>query len=85
MRAGQPCLVHSVGGLKDTVKHNQNGFSFNGATLREQTHTLLSCLTETLVFYKQHPKKWQQIKSNAKAVRFSWSQVASDYISTLYR
>ncbi|EAW29100.1 Starch (glycogen) synthase [Alteromonadales bacterium TW-7] len=85
MRAGQPCLVHSVGGLKDTVKHNQNGFSFNGATLREQTHTLLSCLTETLAFYKQHPKKWQQIKSNAKAVRFSWSQVASDYISTLYR
>ena len=85
MRAGQPCLVHSVGGLKDTVKHNENGFSFNGATLLEQTHSLHVCLAETLAFYKQYPKKWQQIKSNAKAVRFSWSQVASDYISTLYR
>jgi len=28
MREGQPCLVHAVGGLKDTVSHGSNGFTF---------------------------------------------------------
>ena len=30
MRVGQPCLVHRVGGLADTVKNNRNGFVFTG-------------------------------------------------------
>ncbi len=34
MREGQPCLVHAVGGLKDTVSDGVNGFTFAGATLR---------------------------------------------------
>ena len=29
MRDGQACLVNEVGGLKDTVKHNETGFSFS--------------------------------------------------------
>ena len=28
MRAGQPCLVHGVGGLKDTVEDGVTGFCF---------------------------------------------------------
>ncbi|KAA1153649.1 glycogen synthase [Pseudoalteromonas sp. FUC4] len=85
MRAGQPCLVHSVGGLKDTVKHHENGFSFNGDTLATQTSNLISCLDETLLIKKQNPKKWHKIKHSAEQMRFSWPQVATDYITTLYR
>jgi starch synthase len=33
MRDGQPCVVHHVGGLKDTVRHNDNGFAFTGDSL----------------------------------------------------
>ncbi|KTF09048.1 glycogen/starch synthase [Pseudoalteromonas carrageenovora] len=85
MRAGQPCLVHSVGGLKDTVKHNDNGFSFNAGTLSKQADSLLKCLDETLMLHKEQPKQWQKIKANAKGARFSWTQVATDYISYLYQ
>lgn len=85
MRAGQPCLVHSVGGLKDTVKHNENGFSFNAGTLSKQADSLLKCLHETLTLHKEQPKQWQKIKANAKGARFSWTQVATDYISYLYQ
>ncbi|XQF91692.1 glycosyltransferase (plasmid) [Pseudoalteromonas espejiana] len=62
MRAGQPCLVHSVGGLKDTVKHNENGFSFNAGTLSKQADSLLKCLHETLTLHKEQPKQWQKLK-----------------------
>src|SRR6056300_946863 len=30
MRAGQPCLVHAVGGLLDTVTDGSDGFVFSG-------------------------------------------------------
>ena len=36
LRAGQPCLVHHVGGLRDTVKDNGTGFVFSGETPTEQ-------------------------------------------------
>ena len=85
MRAGQPCLVHHVGGLKDTICPKINGFAFNGTTLIEQTQALLSCLQDTLSLKVESPSKWTEIKKNAKEVRFLWSKVATDYISYLYR
>ena len=36
MRHGQPCIVHSVGGLRDTVTHGKTGFVFDGDTQVEQ-------------------------------------------------
>ncbi|WP_289169302.1 glycogen/starch synthase [uncultured Pseudoalteromonas sp.] len=84
MRAGQPCLVHSVGGLKDTVSHNNNGFAFSGGSLNEQVDGLMTCLTETLTLKQQNPKQWSNITANAKGARFSWETVAADYISSMY-
>jgi starch synthase len=85
MRAGQPCLVHSVGGLKDTVEHDENGFSFNGTSLALQASNLLNCLDETLSLKKHDPKKWHKIKESAQQARFSWIEVAANYIAQLYR
>ncbi|MEL0602751.1 glycogen synthase [Pseudoalteromonas undina] len=84
MRAGQPCLVHSVGGLKDTVSHKNNGFAFFGGSLDEQVDGLMTCLTETLTLKQQNPKQWEKITANAKGARFSWETVAADYISSMY-
>lgn len=84
MRAGQPCLVHGVGGLKDTVKHQQNGFSFNGQTLTAQSDALLRCLKNALMIRQNKPEQWQRIRSYAKKTRFSWSHVVQQYITQLY-
>jgi len=84
MRAGQPCLVHSVGGLKDTVEHNVTGFCFTGDTLLTQAEALLVSLSEALHVKQTNPKQWQAIKSSAKNTRFGWDSVVTDYITYLY-
>ncbi|WP_372761937.1 glycosyltransferase, partial [Pseudoalteromonas sp.] len=85
MRAGQPCLVHHVGGLKDTVEHQVNGFSFAGDTLHAQASALTNCLRDTLILKQQQPREWQTIKTQASNARFTWSQVVTDYINYLYK
>lgn len=85
MRAGQPCLVHQVGGLNDTVTHLENGFCFDGNTLELQCKNLLNCFIETLTLYSKEPKKWQHIVNNARNARFTWDDVAQQYIETMYK
>lgn len=84
MRAGQPCLVHQVGGLNDTITDLENGFSFSGDTLQMQSEALVSCFEYALTVRREQPKQWDKIVSNAKAARFTWSQVAKDYLDKLY-
>lgn len=84
MRAGQPCLVHRVGGLNDTIIDNQNGFTFNGDNPLQQAKNMLSCFQSAIVKKKQSPKMWDKISSNALATRFLWRDVAKDYIKYLY-
>ena len=45
MRAGQLCVVHGVGGLKDTVTDNVNGFVFDGLTSRAQASNFVAKVT----------------------------------------
>eukprot|EP00487_Bulimina_marginata_P011352 TRINITY_DN6940_c0_g1_i1.p1 TRINITY_DN6940_c0_g1~~TRINITY_DN6940_c0_g1_i1.p1 ORF type:complete len:218 (+),score=24.37 TRINITY_DN6940_c0_g1_i1:94-747(+) len=85
MRAGQPCLVHQVGGPNDTVTHLENGFCFAGNTLELQCENLLNCFIETLALYNKEPEKWQHIANNARSARFTWDEVAQQYIDTLYK
>ncbi|MDQ9091802.1 glycogen/starch synthase [Pseudoalteromonas haloplanktis] len=84
MRAGQPCLVHQVGGLNDTISHLENGFSFSGDSLQTQSQALISCFEAALTMKSKQPKQWAEIVKNAAAARFTWSQIAKDYIGKLY-
>lgn len=84
MRAGQPCLAHSVGGLSDTIIHNDNGFSFSGRNPLQQAENMLSCFQEVLAQKKQQPKAWAKITKNALKARFLWRDVAQDYVKYLY-
>jgi len=84
MRAGQPCLAHSVGGLSDTIIHNQNGFTFNGDTPLQQAENMLSCFQSVLDKKQRKPKYWDTISTNALQSRYLWSDVANDYIKYLY-
>ncbi len=83
MRAGQPCLVHRVGGLSDTVNDGVDGFVFAGDSLREQAENMVACFKAALQT-RCDASKWEKISGAAAAARFLWSQVAEDYIRLLY-
>ncbi|ALU45568.1 glycogen synthase [Pseudoalteromonas rubra] len=84
MRAGQPCLAHQVGGLKDTIAHEETGFLFGGRNLSEQAEQLLEGLKQALDLHRHEPQRYLDIKGNARAQRFSWDTIASQYIEKLY-
>ncbi|WP_037458272.1 glycogen synthase [Shewanella sp. HN-41] len=82
MRAGQPCLVHGVGGLKDTVHDGVDGFVFNGNGLTEQGEAFLHRLKEVMDCFDS--ESWPKIRMNAWKQRFDWSHIAQMYQQQLY-
>jgi starch synthase len=84
MRDGQPCVVHAVGGLRDTVTHGVNGFCFGGGDLDDQAQNFVETACQAIELFKSDPDKWQQIKNNAAAARFSWQHAAQQYVEKLY-
>jgi starch synthase len=84
MRDGQPCVVHAVGGLCDTVIHGVNGFCSRGRDLDDQAQHFVETACQAIELLKNDPDKWQQIKNNAAAARFSWQHAAQQYVEKLY-
>jgi len=84
MRAEQPCLVHGVGGLRDTVKDNKNGFVFTGKSLFEQARNMLYRFETILKLNASNPEQMQKISRRAAKERFLWSDVAKEYSNSLY-
>ena len=85
MRAGQPCLVHKVGGLSDTVKHNKNGFAFSGKDLVHQSKNMVTCFQRTVQLRSNDIKKWQAISKEASKARFLWADAADEVVESLYK
>ncbi len=85
MRAGQPCLVNGVGGLKDTVEHNKTGFVFRGDGAEAQAKAMVELFKEVLALYKNAPIEWKKISSSAKKARFTWEASADEYIAHVYQ
>jgi starch synthase len=85
MRAGQPCLVHGVGGLADTVRDGEDGFTFYGDSPREQALALLERLSEALDLMRKQPATWKRLCKAAAAARFPWSESAARYVKELYQ
>jgi starch synthase len=84
MRSGQPCVVHGVGGLHDTVESNATGFVFAGGTRAEQAAAFVDCVARALELRHDHPNRWQRIRERAAAQRFDWASSAKQYIGQLY-
>jgi starch synthase len=84
MREGQPCVVHAVGGLKDTVTDGANGFSFDGDSPARQARNFTATVRRALALRATDRDGWETIRKNAAAMRFSWEAAASAYISDLY-
>lgn len=85
LRYGSIPIVHSTGGLKDTIypfeKNNNrgNGFCFDEYT----TEAFLETIKEALCTYKK-PELWRNIVRNAVKADYSWRFSAKEYIK-LYR
>lgn len=84
MRAGQPCLVNAVGGLKDTVRDGDTGFVFKGDDIQQQAKALLSRLQDAMRLYKTDPESWGGIRHRASQQRFTWKAAAKVYIEKVY-
>lgn len=81
MRYGSIPLVHSVGGLKDTVfdpNHTDkpNGFCFHVP----DNKGVSSVLERGFKLYQENPRQWQELIKNAMHTDFSWSASADKYI-----
>ena len=84
MRNGQPCVVHGVGGLRDTVAHGETGFVFDGTTVREQADNFVTTTLAALEHRAADPAAWKVISDRARAQRFSWALAAERTAQELY-
>jgi len=85
MRAGQPCLVHRVGGLTDTVFDGMNGFSFEGANLREQAENMVAAFARIVQMRAEDPATYVEIARQAKESRYTWDDSIERYLTELYQ
>jgi starch synthase len=84
MRAGQPCLVHQVGGLRDTVHNRRTGLCFNGKNPRTRANALVRTMKAAVKLFLGEPQKWQKMRKAAAAQRFSWADSVDAYLQQLY-
>ncbi len=85
MRAGQPCVVHGVGGLKDTVQDGVTGFVFEGADPEQQAEELTRTVSRAINLREQDLAAWMAMQTAACSARFEWKDAAEQYITRLYK
>ena len=83
MRAGQPCVAHAVGGLRDTVM-TRNGFPFAGATRAEQAQNFAREVARAVDLKLTHPDRFKAVAGAAKRERFTWVASAERYLKEVY-
>jgi starch synthase len=83
MRAGQPCVAHAVGGLRDTVT-TVNGFPFDGATPKQQAQNFAREVAVAVDLKRSSPGKWKDLCDAARSARFSWDASAAIYLQEVY-
>ncbi len=84
MRDGQPCLVHAVGGLRDTVMGGVNGFMFYGTNFWEKADSLVATAKDAAERIIHNKPLLEKIRIEAAKARFTWDQSANKYIELLY-
>lgn len=84
MRDGQPCVVHAVGGLRDTVRDGVTGFQFRGRSQRAQARQFVDTVASALAVKQDDPPRWRKICERAAEQRFTWEAAARQYGQKLY-
>ena len=84
MRAGQPCIVHGVGGLDDTVENEFTGFVFEGDSLASQVQAFIATVSRAQRWQRKKKRAFAAMRKAARACRFEWSTAARNTIALLY-
>jgi len=84
MREAQPCVVHGVGGLRDTVAHDRTGFVFGGNTPGDQATEFVATVEKALALKVDDADRWQKLCIRAASQRFDWAQSARQTVEQLY-
>ena len=84
MRRSQPCVAHDIGGLSDTIRHEETGFLFNGSTPDAQADAFVTTTLNALALRAADPLRWQDICKAASAQRFDWASSAQQTVAALY-
>jgi starch synthase len=81
MMYGTIPIVHTVGGLKDTViPFNPETATGNGVTFNSyNANDMLDAIKRSLDIYN-NKNSWRQLKKNAMSIDFSWEKSADKYI-----
>ncbi|WP_312260703.1 glycogen synthase GlgA [Candidatus Igneacidithiobacillus taiwanensis] len=86
LRYGSPPIVHSTGGLADTVRdidydaRGGNGFAFAPATregLRDAIHRALR--------HYQHKDHWRELQRRGMTGDYGWRRAAQEYVALYHR
>lgn len=85
MRDGQPCVVHSIGGLKDTVLDGETGFGFSGHSPEELGDGFVETARRAINLKRNSEAEFHRIRHAAFDKRFLWSDAVEFYLSDLYR
>lgn len=84
MRDGQPCVVHSIGGLKDTVDDSQTGFAFTGNSPESLGDGFVEATQRAIKLKRTSPAEFHKIQTAAFGKRFLWSDSVRRYLTELY-
>ena len=84
MAQGQPCIVHAVGGLADTVRDGVDGFVFSGRDAVDAARAMLQRTDEALAMQVGDPDAWVEVCRQARGRRFLWADTAEQYGARLY-
>ncbi len=84
MRHAQPCIVHAVGGLRDTIEDKVDGFQFSGDSVAQQVANLQTCMKEVIEMRERHQDQFDAITKAAQKKRFHWANSAQRYLRELY-
>jgi starch synthase len=76
LRYGTLPLVRKVGGLADTVMHDETGFVFEAASVDD----LSECIEYACKTFAA-PKRWKAMMQKAMAQNFSWEDAARKYLA----
>ena len=76
--------MHAVGGLKDTIRNNANGFAFEGDTPARQADMFSGTIRQALMIRETDESRWLRIRESARSARFTWEASAMQYIGELY-
>ena len=84
MRDGQPCVVHAIGGLKDTVHDGETGFTFSGDSPEALAHGFIESVKRAVAMKQQQPAQFARIQLAAFESRLLWSDSVREYLRQLY-